>query len=150
MQKYITKKLQELQAVLKCGKGNYNAFGKYGYRSIEDICEAIKPFLANIKVCFLMDDEVKLIGERFYVESTITILCSESGERISVRAQAREPNDKKGMDASQLTGATATYARKRAFQGLLLLDNNEDADSLNKHEDDKKSSNNKTKEDDLL
>jgi len=135
MQKYINSKLQQVQVALKCGKSNYNSFGKYGYRSIEDICEAVKPFESELKVCFLLNDEIILVGDRHYVESTASIICSESGESVSVKAQAREPDMKKGMDSSQLTGATATYARKRAFQGLLNLDNNADADSLNKHED---------------
>jgi hypothetical protein len=152
MQKYINQKLGSIQTDIKCGKSNYNSFGKYGYRSTEDICESVKPYETEHQVTFILSDEMIEIAGRVYVEATASITCNVSGESISVKAQAREPQIIKGMSEMQITGATASYARKRALAGLLLLDDTQDADGFNKHDDksEKTNNNNVNGEDDLL
>jgi len=113
-----------IQANLKAPKGQYNNFGKYSYRSVEDIQSAVKPLLYGATLT--ISDEIVLIGERFYVKATATI--SYQGLSISTSAYAREPDIKKGMDPSQITGASSSYARKYALGGLFLLDDNKDMD----------------------
>ena len=122
----IYKKLAKIQQELKAPKGQYNSFGKYHYRSCEDILEAVKPHLGEMSL--ILVDEPRLVGDRFYIEATATL--SDGDQHISVSAYAREPDSKKGMDAAQLTGATSSYARKYALSGLFCLDDSKDADHV--------------------
>nr|DAI02132.1 MAG TPA: ERF superfamily protein [Caudoviricetes sp.] len=122
-------KLLEIQQALKAPKGQTNTFGKYNYRSCEDIVEAVKPLLGEQKVVLTISDEIKLVGERYYIFATATIIDAETGETVAVTAQAREANEKRGMDTSQVTGATSSYARKYALNGLLAIDDTKDADA---------------------
>lgn len=122
-------KLLEIQQALKAPKGQTNTFGKYNYRSCEDIVEAVKPLLGEQKAVLTISDEIKLVGERYYIFATATIIDAETGETVSVTAQAREANEKRGMDTSQVTGATSSYARKYALNGLLAIDDTKDADA---------------------
>lgn len=125
------KTLQLIQSELKAPKGQYNSFGKYHYRSCEDICEAVKPILAKHGCSLTLTDQVILIGERYYVEAT-AILWNAEGESVGqCKGYAREEEDKKGMDGSQITGAASSYARKYALNGLLLIDDSKDSDSTN-------------------
>lgn len=118
--------LAEIQRNLKAIKGQYNNFGKYAYRSCEDIVESVKPLLGD--AVLVMSDEIVSVGERVYVKATATITLD--GEGVSAVGLAREPQDKKGMDHSQITGAASSYARKYALNGLLAIDDNKDADSM--------------------
>ena len=135
------KTLIAIQAELKAPKGQYNSFGKYHYRSCEDIFEALKPLLEKHGASVTIEDELILIGDRYYVKATATF-CSISGYTRSVSAYAREEETKKGMDGSQITGASSSYARKYALNGLFLIDDTKDSDSTNEH--DKGQDNNKT------
>lgn len=121
--------LREIQQKVKAPKNQYNSFGRYSYRSAEDIMEAVKPLLEKAKASIILSDEIVAEGGRFYIRSTATILTG-SDEHLSVSAYAREPETKKGMDESQITGSTSSYARKYALAGLLLLDDNKDSDSV--------------------
>lgn len=114
---------------MKCNKGQYNTFGKYHYRSCEDIQEAVKPYLKELKCTLVISDEIVMIGDRYYIKATAKITDAESEASISNTAYAREEFDKKGMDASQITGATSSYARKYALNGLFCLDDVKDADN---------------------
>lgn len=129
--------LAQIQSELKAPKGQRNTFGKYNYRSCEDILEAVKPLLTERGLVILITDDIVQIGERYYVRATATIYDSE-GSYISNSALAREENVKKGMDASQITGATSSYARKYALNGLLAIDDTKDADATNKGQDEPK------------
>ena len=129
----IYKKLSGIQCELVATKGQYNSFGKYSYRSCEDILEAVKPLLDKYKVAIVIKDDIVLVGDRFYVKATATLIDSETGETVEASAFARESADKKGMDASQVTGATSSYARKYALNGLFAIDDNKDADATNTH-----------------
>lgn len=122
-------KLLKVQGELKAPKGQTNTFGKYKYRSCEDILEAVKPLLQKNKASLYISDNLELIGERYYVKATATFIDAETGEQISNTAFARESAEKKGMDDSQVTGATSSYARKYALNGLLLIDDTKDADT---------------------
>lgn len=128
-------KLQEIQLKLKAPKNQRNNFGNYNYRSCEDILEAVKPLLSEAGAIITINDEMLNIGDRYYVKATVTFICGE--EKHSVSAFAREAENKKGMDESQITGAASSYARKYALNGLLLIDDTKDADSTNKHDDKK-------------
>ena len=130
----ITDKLISIQQALKAPKGQYNSFGGYNYRSCEDILEAVKPILAKEKVALTISDEIVEVGGRIYVKATAT-LHDPSDANIIARtsAYAREEESKKGMDAAQLTGATSSYARKYALNGLFAIDDNKDADATNTH-----------------
>ena len=132
----IYKKLSGIQCELVATKGQYNSFGKYSYRSCEDILEAVKPLLDKYKVAIVIKDDIVLVGDRFYVKATATLIDSETGETVEASAFARESADKKGMDSSQVTGATSSYARKYALNGLFAIDDNKDADSTNTHNKD--------------
>lgn len=125
----IKEKLKVIQVNLKAPKNLYNSFGKYSYRNAEGICEAVKPFLEKNNVSLIIYDEIVAVGDRIYVKATAELLDCESGETISVCAYAREAEDKKGMDSAQVTGATSSYARKYALNGLFLLDDTKDVDS---------------------
>lgn len=121
-------KIVAIQSELKAPKGQYNSFGKYNYRSCEDILEGAKPLLAKYGLVLTIRDGIELIGDRFYVKATATI--TDGKEQLSTEAYARESADKKGMDASQVTGATSSYARKYALNGLLAIDDTKDADTM--------------------
>ena len=125
----IYEKLLAIQSELKAPKSQYNSFGKYKYRSCEDILEALKPLLAKHKACLTLQDEVVLIGERFYIKATATLTEVESGEHITNNAVAREEDSKKGMDGSQITGTASSYARKYCLNGLFNIDDTKDADT---------------------
>lgn len=125
----VFEKLLAVQAELKAPKNQYNSFGKYKYRSCEDILEAVKPLLAKNKASLRIADEILLIGERFYIKATATFVDVESGESLSNTAFAREEENKKGMDGSQITGTASSYARKYCLNGLFLIDDAKDADT---------------------
>ena len=120
-------KLQEIQHRLKAPKGQYNSFGKYKYRSCEDILEAVKPILNETGCTLTLSDEIVLIGDRYYIKATAKL----KGEGIDevVTAYARESETKTGMDASQITGTASSYARKYALNGLFCIDDTKDADT---------------------
>ena len=124
-------KLLAVQAELKAPKGQYNSFGKYKYRSCEDILEAVKPLLKKHGAAITISDELVQIGNRIYVKATATFWNTENngGLPIENTAFAREPDTKKGMDESQITGTASSYARKYALNGLLLIDDTKDADT---------------------
>lgn len=125
----ITKKLSKIQKELKAPKNQYNSFGGYNYRSCEDIMMAVKPLLDG---CVLtLTDEIVSIDGRFYVKATAKL--EDGDEEISVSAYAREAETKTKMDVSQITGASSSYARKYALNGLFLIDDVKDADSTNTH-----------------
>lgn len=155
--KNVLNKLFKIQQELKVPKNQRNTFGNYNFRNCEDIMEASKPICAKHNCLLTCSDEIIVIGEhepnlyeeiyydkdlkkenvrkittgqqRFYVQATATLYDIDSGESISVKASAREEETKKGMDASQITGASSSYARKYALNGLLQLDDNKDADT---------------------
>ena len=130
----IYKKLLNIQRDLKAPKGQYNNFGKYSYRNAEDIMEALKPLLVeNNAITYVEDDTIEYIGQRYYLVATISFVDVETGEKITVKARAREEENKKGMDGSQITGAASSYARKYALSGLFLIDDNKDADGNEYH-----------------
>lgn len=126
----IQQKLLNVQLKLKAPKSNYNSFSKYNYRSCEDILEAVKPILSEEKLLLMLSDEIVQIGDRNYVKATATLLEAEKdGQVLQVVAYAREDENKKGMDSAQLTGATSSYARKYALNGLFLIDDTKDMDT---------------------
>lgn len=125
--KTIHQKLIEVQEELKAPKGQYNSFGKYYFRSTEDIVEALKPLLIKRGLLLLMYDEIELIGSRIYVVSTADL--TDGAANIKVSARARESETKKGMDDSQITGTASSYARKYALNGMFLIDDSKDADT---------------------
>lgn len=127
----IYEKLLAVQGSLKAPKGQRNTFGNYNYRSCEDILEAVKPHLQKNKATIVLTDEVVLIGERYYVKVTARFIDTETGEEVTNTAYAREEEVKKGMDGSQITGASSSYARKYALNGLLDIDDNKDSDTTN-------------------
>ena len=125
-------KLQKIQGEMKAPKNLYNSFGKYKYRNAEEICEAFKPFGEKYKVALFLTDAVEEIGGRVYIRATANLIDTEATEQpmlVSVTALAREAADKKGMDDAQVTGATSSYARKYALNGLFLLDDTKDPDT---------------------
>lgn len=127
--------IQKIQTELKAPKGQKNTFGNYNYRSCEDIVEAVKPLLAEHGAHLNISDEIQQVGDRVYVRATAKIMVDS--EVISeASASAREPLSKKGMDEAQITGATSSYARKYALNGLLAIDDTKDADTMDnrKHE----------------
>lgn len=126
-------KLVNVQCKLKSPKSQYNSFGKYSYRNCEDILEALKPLLDEEKAIVNLSDSVVLIGERYYIESTAKFIDAETGEIVEVKGLAREEDSKKGMDSSQLTGSTSSYARKYALNGLFAIDDTKDSDTTNTH-----------------
>jgi hypothetical protein len=129
--KDIIDALKTIQGELKAPKNQYNNFGKYKYRSCEDILEGLKPCLAKTNCALTISDMVEMIGDRFYVKATATLHHGE--ESISANGYAREAEDKKGMDSAQITGATSSYARKYALNGLFAIDDSKDADHANDH-----------------
>lgn len=121
--------LMAVQAELKAPKNQYNLFGKYDYRSAEDIIEAVKPLLKDNGLFLNMSDEIVLIGDRYYVKATVKVVDVVTGESVQTSALAREAAQKKGMDESQVTGTASSYARKYALNGLFAIDDNRDADT---------------------
>ena len=124
----LTQRVGDIQHKLKAPKGQYNSFGKYTYRSCEDILEGVKPLLKEHNLALLIGDEIVQIGERYYVKATAKI--TDGREFVSATAYAREPDTKKGMDESQITGATSSYARKYALNALLCIDDTKDDDTM--------------------
>ncbi|HHP7846059.1 TPA: ERF family protein [Streptococcus pyogenes] len=126
----IYKKLLNIQKVLNVPKGQYNKFGGYSYRNAEDILNAIKPLLwENECTAFFRKDVIEQVGDRYYLVATFDFVDVNTGEKITVEARAREEEKKKGMDASQITGAASSYARKYALNGIFLIDDAKDADT---------------------
>lgn len=123
----MIEKLIKIQQVLKAPKNQYNGFGKYSYRSCEDILEAVKPLVAEEGLLLTISDELVQMGDRYYVKATATI--TDGTASIQALAFAREPLTKKGMDESQVTGAASSYARKYALNGLFCIDDAKDADT---------------------
>ena len=134
----VYKKLIEVQTKLKAPKNQYNSFGKYSYRNCEDILEALKPILKEVGATIIISDEVVPVNERYYVKATVKFIDTETGEVVEASANAREEDNKKGMDSSQLTGSTSSYARKYALNGLFAIDDTKDSDFTNTHDKEKK------------
>lgn len=135
----IFDKLNSIQTKLKAPKNQFNKFGNYKYRSCEDILEALKPLLKETKTILTIDDEIVLIGDRFYIKATAKLFdCEKENSFVQSVAYAREPLTKKGMDEAQITGATSSYARKYALNGLFCIDDTKDADATNDHSDNSK------------
>lgn len=121
--------LAKIQSLIKAPKGQFNSFGKYKYRSCEDIVEAIKPVINPLGFYLTLSDNIVEIGGRFYVKATATL--SNGTETYTCSAFAREEEVKKGMDGSQITGSSSSYARKYALNGLFAIDDTKDSDSTN-------------------
>jgi len=126
--------LVKIQAELKAPKNQTNNFGKYKYRSAEDIIEAVKPILKKYDTALVVSDEVVQVGDRIYIKATATLLDG-TDDHISVHGWAREEESKKGMDSAQLTGSTASYAKKYALSNLFAIDDTKDSDATNQHQD---------------
>lgn len=124
------KELITIQSELKAPKSQFNKFGGYKYRKAEDILEAVKPLLAKQKCTLIISDDIVMIGNRIYVKAT-AIIKNEKGEFEETTGWAREEETKKGMDGSQITGASSSYARKYALNGLFAIDDNADSDTTN-------------------
>ena len=122
----INDALIHIQNTLKAPKGQWNAFSKFNYRSCEDILVAVKPLLKEVSASIKISDELIMVGERYYIKATV-ILTSEHGA-MTTSALAREPLEKKGMDASQITGTASSYARKYALNGMFAIDDSKDSD----------------------
>ena len=129
----LLEKLSEIQNELKAPKGQYNSFGKYKYRSCEDILEALKPILKENRTSLVISDDLENIGERYYIKATATIYDLDSDTTLSNTAYARDEENKKGMDGSQITGTASSYARKYALNGLFNIDDTKDADTDEHH-----------------
>ena len=127
----VYEKLIAIQSELKAPKSQYNNFGKYAYRNCEDILESLKPLLKEHKSTIYIADEIVTVLERFYVKATVTFIDAETGENIKNTAYAREEENKKGMDGSQVTGASSSYARKYALNGMFAIDDTKDSDFTN-------------------
>lgn len=140
----IYSKLLSIQNELKAPKNQYNKFGKYNYRSCEDILEAIKPLCLKYGAVVLIDDYVSQIGERFYVKAKASLIDIDTQEEVYACAYARESENKKGMDSAQVTGATSSYARKYALNGLFCIDDTKDVDTQ-EYQEKKQMNNNQSK-----
>ena len=125
----IYEKLLKIQTELKAPKNQVNKFGGYNYRSCEDILEAVKPLLEKYNCTLKISDELVNVGERYYIKATALLIDTEKGMVIENTAFAREEESKKGMDGSQITGATSSYCRKYCLNGLFLIDDTKDADT---------------------
>lgn len=123
--------LQAIQAKLRAPKNQHNNFGNYAYRSQEDILEALKPLLATFDYSIIISDKIVAVLSRVYVEATVTLYDDQMKAIAQNTAYAREPENRKGMDESQITGATSSYARKYALNGMFLIDDVKDADATN-------------------
>lgn len=134
----IYAKLLEIQKELKAQKTQFNKFGNYYYRNCEDILEALKPHLDKNKCVLVIKDSIEHIGDRYYIKAVVELIDIETGDKVESSALAREEETKKGMDSSQLTGSTSSYARKYALNGMFCIDDNKDADTqYNTKEDDR-------------
>lgn len=140
----IYSKLLSIQNELKAPKNQYNKLGKYNYRSCEDILEAIKPLCLKYGAVVLIDDYVSQIGERFYVKARASLIDIDTQEEVYACAYARESENKKGMDSAQVTGATSSYARKYALNGLFCIDDTKDVDTQ-EYQEKKQTNNNQSK-----
>lgn len=127
----MLEKLLQVQKELKAPKNQKNSFGGYNYRSCEDIFEAVKPLLDKNGLVLVMSDAMEQIGDRYYIKATAELYDIETCKSISNTAYAREEETKKGMDGSQITGASSSYARKYALNGLFLIDDVKDSDTTN-------------------
>lgn len=131
----IYEKLSAIQTELKAPKNQFNKFGRYNYRSCEDILEAVKPLCAKYKTTLVLEDEIVSIGTRYYVKAIARLYDNDPQDQghIAVKAEAyaREEESKKGMDGSQVTGASSSYARKYALNGLFSIDDAKDSDTTN-------------------
>lgn len=126
----IFEKLVTIQKELKAPKGQYNSFGKFRYRSCEDILEAVKPLLSKYKCTLTLSDEIEIKGDRYYIKANALLTDTEDDKGFILNtAYAREADSKSGMDASQITGTASSYARKYALNGLFLIDDTKDADT---------------------
>lgn len=134
----IYEKLLHIQQNLKAPKGQYNKFGDFHYRSCEDIQEAVKPLLADVKAILLTGDEIVQIGSRFYIKATAVLQDTESQDSITNTAFARETEERPKMDGAQLTGSASSYARKYALNGLFCIDDSKDPDEPEKTNPEKK------------
>lgn len=130
---HLSKKLTAIQNAINAPKSQYNKFGNFYYRNVEDIQSAVKPLLEAQDCALTLTDELVIIGDRYYIKATATI--SDGENSISTTAYARESESKKGMDDSMCTGTSSSYSRKYALGGLLLLDDQKDADGLEKGEE---------------
>lgn len=142
----LNEKLIEVQRSLEAPKDSYNKFGKYNYRSAEDIIEALKPILAELELLMTINDEIVKVDDRYYVKATVSV--TDGNDQISVSAFAREQSNKKGMDQAQITGAASSYARKYALGGMFAIDDSkQDPDSKDNrsNKSKKKNDNNKRK-----
>lgn len=137
-------RLIKIQSALKAPKNQHNNYGGYYYRSCEDILEALKPFLKEFNLALIINDEIVQLGDRYYIKATASLYDEDKKEIASSTGFAREAITKKGMDESQITGATSSYARKYALNGLFMIDDAKDADFTNKHG--KEEQNNKKEE----
>lgn len=126
------KELIEIQSRLHAPKDNRNDFGKYNYRSAEDILENVKPILKEVKCTLILGDEIIMVADRIYVKATAR-LQNSTGEVEETSAFAREEETKKGYDAAQITGSASSYARKYALNGLFCIDDTKDPDATNTH-----------------
>lgn len=121
--------LLQVQMALKAPKSQYNSFGKYHYRSCEDIIEAAKPLCASNGLVLTMTDSIEQVGDRYYIRADVGVTDAVTGDSITAHAYARESVQKKGMDESQITGTASSYARKYALNGLFAIDDTKDADT---------------------
>lgn len=129
----VYSKLLNVQQKLKAPKNQFNSFGKYNYRSCEDILEGLKPCLKEEKAVVIISDEIVFINDRFYVKAIVKFIDSETEQFIESSALAREETEKKGQDAAQVTGSVSSYARKYALNGLFCIDDTKDSDTTNQH-----------------
>jgi len=129
----VLEALKQIQSDLKAPKSQFNSYGKYRYRSAEDVLDALKPHLNKLGCVVLLSDQLEVIGDRHYIRATATLTHSATGASVSVFGYAREEAQKKGMDSSQITGACSSYARKYALNGLFAIDDNADSDQTNTH-----------------
>lgn len=127
-------KYMNVQSELNAPKNQFNKFGNYAYRSCEDIYNAVKPLLMKYQLVLTLDDELVLIGDRYYIKATARLTDAETKENVSNTSYAREEENVKGQISAQITGATSSYARKYALNGLFLIDDVKDADATNTHD----------------
>lgn len=130
----IREKLLTIQSKLNAPKSQFNKFGGYKYRNNEDILNAAKPLLQEVKAVIIQSDEIVQIGERYYIKAISTLKCTETEETEGNAAYAREAESKKGMDEAQITGSASSYARKYSLNGLFAIDDSKDPDTTNKHD----------------
>jgi len=126
----MLKKLSLIQSELKAPKKRFNSFGKYAYRSCEDILNTVKPLILKHDLTLILNDELVFIGDRFYIKATASLMDG-SEKVITASGFAREEDAKKGMDSAQITGSVSSYARKYALNAMFLIDDSEDSDVSN-------------------